>query len=116
MAARGASVIGIDLGVDLIEAARAYAAEACLPIEFRVGDAAALLCDDQRFNTVISTFGVMFVSQPEAAAAELARVCKPGGKLGLATWAADGTVAGLFKVMQPYLPAPAGPPLQRAVF
>lgn len=52
----------------------------------------------------------MCVSKPEAAVAELARVCKPGGRLGLATWPADSTVAGLFKVMQPYMPAPAVPP------
>lgn len=110
IAARGASVIGVDLGADLIEAAKAYAAEARLPIEFRVGDAEALPFDDQSFDAVISTFGVMFVSKPEAAVAELARVCKPGGRLGLATWPADGTVAGLFKVMQPYMPAPAVPP------
>jgi ubiquinone/menaquinone biosynthesis C-methylase UbiE len=110
VAARGASVIGIDLGADLIEAAKAYAAEARLPIEFRVGDAEALPFDDQSFDAVISTFGVMFVSKPEAAVAELARVCKPGGRVGLVTWSADGTVAGVFKVMQPYLPTPAVPP------
>jgi SAM-dependent methyltransferase len=81
-----------------------------LPIEFRVGDAEALPFDDQSFDVVISTFGVMFVSKPEVAVAELARVCKPGGRLGLATWPADGTVAGLFRVMQPYMPAPAVPP------
>ena len=110
MAARGARVIGIDLGADLIEAAKAYAAEARLPIEFRVGDAEALPFEDHSFDAVISTFGVMFVSNPEAAVAELARVCKRGGRLGLATWPADDTVAGLFKVMQPYMPAAAIPP------
>jgi SAM-dependent methyltransferase len=66
--------------------------------------------EDHRFDAVISTFGVMFVSKPEAAVAELARVCKPRGRLGLVTWAADGTAAGFFKVLQPYLPAPAVPP------
>jgi SAM-dependent methyltransferase len=110
IAARGASVIGIDLGADLIEAAKTYAAEARLPIEFRVGDAEALPFEDHSFDAVISTFGVMFVTKPEAAASELARVCKPGGRLGLATWPAESTVAGLFKVMQPYMPAPPVPP------
>ncbi len=110
IAARGSSVIGIDLGADLIEAATAYAAEARVPIEFRVGDAEALPFEDHSFDAVISTFGVMFASKPEAAAAELARVCKPGGRLGLTTWHAESAVAGLFKVMQPYMPTPPVPP------
>lgn len=110
IAARGASVTGIDLGADLIEAARACAAEARLTIDFQVGDAENLSFEDHSFDAVISTFGVMFVSKPEAAAAELARVCKKGGRIGLLTWPADGTIAGLFKVMKPYMPAPAAPP------
>lgn len=110
IAARGASVIGIDLGTDLIEAAKACAAEAGLTIDFQVGDAEALAFEDQSFDAVISTCGVMFVNKPELAAAELARVCKKGGRVGLTTWPADGTLAGLFKVMKPYMPAPAAPP------
>ncbi len=80
IAARGASVVGVDLGADLIEAAKACAAEDRLTIDFQVGDAEALPFEDQSFNAVISTFGVMFVSKPEVAAAELARVCKKGGQ------------------------------------
>ncbi|MGH8709890.1 MAG: class I SAM-dependent methyltransferase [Burkholderiales bacterium] len=110
LAARGASVTGIDLGADLIEAAKACAAEARLTIDFQVGDAETLSFEDHSFDAVISTFGVMFVSKPEAAAAELARVCKKGGRIGLMTWPADGTIAGLFKVMKPYMTAPATPP------
>ena len=110
VAARGANVIGIDLGGDLIEAAKARAAEARLKIDFKVDDAEALSFEDHRFDAVISTFGVMFVSKPEAAAAELARICKKGGRVGLTTWPADGTIAGVFKVMKPYMPAPATPP------
>ena len=110
IAARGASVIGIDLGSDLIEAAKTYAAEARLTIDFQIGDAEALPFEDQSFDAVISTCGVMFVSKPELAAAELARVCKKGGRVGLTTWPADGTIAGLFKVMQPYMPTPSAPP------
>jgi SAM-dependent methyltransferase len=109
-AARGASVVGIDLGADLIEAAKACAAEARLTIDFQVDDAEALAFNDHSFDAVISTFGVMFVSRPEAAAAELARVCKQGGRLGLTTWPADGTISGLFKVMKPYLPTSAASP------
>lgn len=109
VAARGASVVGLDLGADLIEAAKGLATEAGLTIDFRVGDAEKLPLDDGRFDAVISTCGVMFVSRPEAAAAELARVCRKGGRLGLTTWPADGTIAGLFKVMRPYMPAPPTP-------
>jgi SAM-dependent methyltransferase len=109
-AARGAAVIGIDLGVDLIGAARTRAAEAGLTIDFQVGDAEALSFDKQSLDMVVSTFGVMFASRPEAAAAELARVCKKGGRIGLTTWPVDGTVGGLFRVMKPYMPAPASAP------
>lgn len=110
MAARGAKVSGIDLGPDLIEAAKALAHEDWLLIEFQVADAEALPFEGASFDAVISTFGVMFASQPERAAAELARVCKPGGRLGLATWPAVGTVAGFVNMLQPYLPPPADPP------
>lgn len=108
VAIRGAKVVGIDLGADLIEAAKGLA-EAGLTIDFRVGDAEKLPFEDGSFDVVISTCGVMFVSRPEAAAAELARVCRKGGRLGLTTWPADGTIAGLFKVMRPYMPAPPTP-------
>jgi len=110
VAARGASVVGLDLGADLIEAAKGLATEAGLTIDFRVGDAERLPFDDGSFDAVISTCGVMFVSRPEVAAAELARVCRKGGRLGLATWPPDGTIAGFFKVMAPYRPAPPSPP------
>ncbi len=108
IAARGASVIGIDLGADLVEAAKALAA-ATLKIDFRVGDAERLPFENQSFDAIISTFGVMFVSTPEAAAAELARVCKKGGRLGLVTWSPHGTIAGMFKLMRAYMPPPPSP-------
>ena len=110
VAARGATVTGVDLGADLIEAAKAAAAEARLTIDFRVGDAEKLPFDAHSFDAVISTCGVMFVRDPEAAASELARVCKKGGRLGLTTWPTDGTIAGLFRVMKPYMPVPPSPP------
>ena len=110
IAARGAQVTGIDLGADLIEAARARAHAEQLTIEFHPGDAERLAFENKTFDAVISTFGVMFVSKPEAAATELARVCKPGGRLALTTWPPDGTIAGMFKVMKPYMAVPASPP------
>jgi SAM-dependent methyltransferase len=109
-AARGATVDGLDLHADLIDAAKALAAEAKLRIGFQVGDAEALPFADASFDAAISTFGVMFCARPEIAAAELARVTKKGGRLALTTWAVDGTLAGVFKTMKPYMAAPAGTP------
>lgn len=109
IAARGAQVTGVDLGADLIDAAKSRANAEQLKIDFHVGDAESLPFENKTFDGVISTFGVMFVSKPEAAALELARVCKPGGRIALATWPADGTIAGLFKVMKAYMPTPATP-------
>ncbi len=110
VAVRGASVVGVDLGAALLDAARAAASQTQLDIEFRVADAEQLPFEDESFDAVISTFGVMFARNPEAAAAELARVCRRGGRLGLTTWPQDGTIAGFFAVMRPYMPEPPSPP------
>jgi SAM-dependent methyltransferase len=109
LALRGARVTGVDLGADLVEAARARARAARLEIEDVVGDAERLQLEDASFDAVISTYGVMFASRPEAAAAEVARVCKRGGRLALTTWTPDGNVFGMFKVMKPYMPPPPTP-------
>lgn len=103
--ARGAAVTGVDIGAGVIAAAREFAPD----IMFRVGDAECLDFPDQSFDVVVSTFGVMFVSRPEDAARELARVCRTGGRIGLATWLPGDTIEGLFKVMKPYMPAPPAP-------
>lgn len=108
-AARGAKLTGIDLGIDLIAAAKALAHDNWLWIDFLAGDAEALPFADASFDAVLSTFGVIFAARPQIAAAELARVCKKGGRLGLATWPGAGSVAGFVKVLQPYLPAPPQP-------
>jgi 2-polyprenyl-3-methyl-5-hydroxy-6-metoxy-1,4-benzoquinol methylase len=109
VAVRGAQVTGVDLGADLIDAARSRAQTERLNIDFHVGDAEALPFENKTFDAVISTFGVMFVSKPESAAVELSRICKPGGRIALTTWAPDGAMAGLFKVMKTYMAAPASP-------
>jgi SAM-dependent methyltransferase len=109
MAMRGASVVGVDLGEDLIEVAKAAAAAERLTLEFQVGDAEMLPFEDESFDAVVSTYGVMFVREPKAAAAELARVCKKGGRVGLITWPGNGTIAGIFKVIRPYMPPPEAP-------
>jgi SAM-dependent methyltransferase len=110
LANRGAKVTGVDIASGLIEAARKLASKAGLNIDFRVGDAEALPFADESFDAVISTFGIMFASNPEDAAAELARVCKKGGRIALTTWFPEGNIFGIFKTMKPYQPVPATPP------
>jgi SAM-dependent methyltransferase len=110
LAARsGANVTGIDLGPDLIEAARRHAEQEHLRVAYEVGDAEKLRFDDASFDVVTSTFGVMFCTDPESAARELARVCKKGGRLGLATWPGDSVVARMFGVLKPYMAPPPSP-------
>lgn len=110
LAARsGAEVVGVDLGPDLVEAARARAQAEGLDIEYQVGDAEDLAFDDASFDAVISTCGIMFATRPEAAAAELARVTRPGGRIALTTWRPDSNVFEMFKVMKTYMPPPPDP-------
>ena len=77
-------------------------------VEFREADAEALPFPDASFDAVVSTFGVMFTPDQDKAAAELLRVCKPGGKIGLANWTPDGFIGQLFKTLGKHLPPPAG--------
>ena len=104
LANRKAQVTGIDIGYELIAAAEAIALQEGLKINFEVGDAESLAFADENFDVVVSTFGAMFVTDPEAAAKEMTRVCRKGGRLAMATWAPDDTIFGLFKVMKPYQP------------
>jgi SAM-dependent methyltransferase len=111
LARRGAHVVAADFAADLLAAARDRAAAERLDIEYRIEDAERLSFADSAFDIVASTFGVMFASRPEAVAAEIARVCRKGGRLGLLTWTTDGAVFEMFKVMRPYMPPPpAAPP------
>lgn len=109
VARRGALVTGIDIASELVASARSRATAEGLTIDYQVGDAEALPFPDGAFDAVVSTVGVMFASRPEAAAAELARVTRPGGRIALTTWAHDGNVLGMFKVMKAYMPAPPTP-------
>jgi ubiquinone/menaquinone biosynthesis C-methylase UbiE len=113
--AAGAEVTGIDFAAPLIETAKRRAAEKGLDIEYRVGDAENLEgVDDASFDVVSSTFGLMFAPNQAAAAGELARVTKPGGRIGLATWTPEGGIGGMFKLMAQFQPPPpegAGSPL-----
>ncbi len=102
----GADVTGLDLSPDLIATAKSRAGEAGANVTFDVGDAENLPYEDASFDTVTSSFGVMFAPDHAAAGAELARVCKPGGRLGLLTWHPTEGVAEFFKIMAPYQPPP----------
>jgi ubiquinone/menaquinone biosynthesis C-methylase UbiE len=110
LARRGSKVTGVDFAADLLASAKARAADEQLDIEYWLEDAEKLSFPDTSFDVVVSTFGVMFASRPEAAAAEIARVCRKGGRLGLATWLPDGNVFEMFKVMRAYMPPPPALP------
>jgi len=107
VARRGAAVDGVDIAAGLITTARARAAAERLPVAYHLADAEALPFDDASFDAVVSTFGVMFASRPEAAAAELARVTRKGGRIALTTWTHDGNVFRMFQVMKAFMPPPA---------
>jgi SAM-dependent methyltransferase len=109
VARRGAKVVGVDLGEELIRAAQERAGADGLDIEYRVADAESLPFEDGEFDAIISTCGVMFASRPEAAGSELARVTRRDGRIALTTWLPDSTVFGMFKVMRAYMPPPPDP-------
>ena len=109
VARRGAKVVGVDIAAGLLEAAERQALAERLSIRYLPGDAEDLPFDDATFDAVVSTCGVMFASRPEAAAKELARVVRPGGRIALTTWTSDGNLFKMFQVMKPYMPPPAAP-------
>lgn len=109
VARQGAKVTGADIAADLLAAARERAGEEGLAIDYAIGDAEALGFETAAFDGVISTFGIMFASNQEAAAAELARVTRPGGRVVLTTWRTDSTLAQMFQVMRAFMPAPPSP-------
>jgi len=107
-ARRWCDVTSTDYVPALLERGRARAAAEGLAIEFKVADAEALPFADATFDTVVSTFGVMFTPNQDQAAAELLRVCKSGGQIGLANWTPDSFIGQMFKTLGKYIPPPAG--------
>jgi SAM-dependent methyltransferase len=107
-ARRWCEVTSTDYVPALLERGQARAAAEGWPIQFREADAENLPFDDNSFDTVLSTFGVMFTPNQDRAAAELMRVCKPKGKIGLANWTPEGFIGQVFKTLGKYLPPPAG--------
>ncbi|MFO1425570.1 MAG: class I SAM-dependent methyltransferase [Steroidobacteraceae bacterium] len=107
-ARRGCAVTSTDYVAELLERGRQRAAAEHLDVRFQVADAEALPFPDASFDAVLSTFGVMFAPDHARAAAELARVCRPGGRIGLANWTPEGFIGQVFKVLGRHLPPAAG--------
>ena len=107
-ARRGADVTASDYVDSLLEGARARAKAEGVTIATREADAEALPFAGGSYDVVLSTFGVMFAPNQEQAAAELVRVVRPGGRIGLANWTPDGFVGQMFKIVGRYVPPPAG--------
>jgi ubiquinone/menaquinone biosynthesis C-methylase UbiE len=113
-ARRFCEVTGIDYVPELIEDARKRAEVEGLEITFEVGDAEDLPYPDASFDVVLSTLGVMFAPDQEKVAEELLRVCRNGGKIGLANWTPDGFIGNMFRTLGKHVPPPSGiksPPL-----
>jgi ubiquinone/menaquinone biosynthesis C-methylase UbiE len=106
----GAHVIGVDIADGLLRAASEIAQEQGLSIEYRRGDAEELPFEEGEFDAVISTFGVMFAPGQQAAAAELARICRSGGRLAIAAWLPDSNAVALRNVLAPFMMASPPPP------
>lgn len=107
-ARRFAEVTGVDYVPALLERGRERAAAERLRVDFREGDAEALPVPDATFDVVLSTFGVMFAPDQERAARELLRACRPGGRIGLASWTPEGFIGELFAVVGRHAPPPPG--------
>ena len=107
-ARRWCDVISTDYVPTLLERGRARAGAEGLAVQFREADAENLPFENEAFDVVVSTFGVMFTPNQEKAAAELVRVCKAGGKIGLANWTPGSLIGELFKLIGRYVPPPPG--------
>ena len=107
-ARRGCKVTSTDYVSTLLERGAERARAERLDVTFEVADAEALPYEDAGFDAVVSTFGVMFAPDHERAAAELARVCRRGGRIGLANWTPKGFIGQLFKTLGRHVPPPAG--------
>jgi len=106
----GGLVTGIDIAPNLLEQARKRAAKEHLAIRFQEGDAEELPVGDHEFDVVQTMFGAMFAPRPELVAAELIRVCKPGGLIAMANWTPEGFVGKSFQLSAEMVPPPAGLP------
>jgi SAM-dependent methyltransferase len=105
----GAAVVGVDIATNLLEQARKRAASEDLDVRFEEGDAEELPFGDQSFDVVLTMFGAMFAPRPERVAAELVRICRPGGVIAMANWTPQGFVGKSFQVTGKLVPPPPLP-------
>jgi SAM-dependent methyltransferase len=110
----GCHVTGVDYVPQLLERGRARAAAEGLWVDFTEGDAEILPFANASFDAVLSCVGVMFATNQDRAAAEMVRVCRPGGTMALASWTPEGFIGGLFRTIGRHVPPPRGlrPPLE----
>lgn len=113
-ARRGCRAVGIDYVPALLERARLRAQAEPLAVQFVEADAEELPFQDESFDAVTSIYGVMFAPNHRRAASEIARVCKPGGVIALASWTPEGFIGDTFRVISRYIPAVLGltPPIK----
>jgi ubiquinone/menaquinone biosynthesis C-methylase UbiE len=104
----GCTAVGVDYVPSLLERGRERAAAERFEIELVEGDAEALPFPDDSFDAVTSVFGCMFAPDHARAAAELLRVCRPGGTIALASWTPEGFIGELFRTVSAHVPPPAG--------
>lgn len=102
----GVKVTGVDFASNLIEQARSRAKAEGVDAQFEEGDAEMLSYEDAAFDLVVSLIGAMFAPQPERVAAELVRVCRPGGRIAMANWTPEGHVGQMFKIIGKHVPPP----------
>lgn len=107
-ARRWCEVTSTDYVSSLLDRGRQRAEAEGLKIKFQIADVEDLPFADGSFDAVVSTFGAMFSPDQERTAAEMIRVCKPGGRIGLANWTPEGFIGEIFKAIGKYLPPPAG--------
>ena len=100
----GVRATGVDIASNLIEQARGRARAEGLDVRFDEGDAEMLPYEDASFDVVVSLFGAMFAPRPERVAAELLRVCRPGGRIVMGNWTPEGHVGQMFKVIGKHVP------------
>lgn len=108
-AGAGAVVTGVDIAPNLLATARARAQAEGVNIQFDEGDAEALPYADAAFDEIVTMFGAMFAPQPQLVAAELARVCRPGGRVAMANWTPASFIGQVFKVTGKHVPPPPMP-------
>ena len=102
----GADVVATDLTPELVETGRQAAEAQGVSLRWRVADAEAMPCDDGEHDVAISCVGIMFAPHHQAAADELVRIVRPGGRIALLSWTPAGFIGRMFATMKPYAPPP----------